>query len=187
MVTFPSPGLDRLDVRLTRAELKSLPDIDETKPVSRQEETRLQNQRAAVGLAYDGFSNAFMVPTATAEHELDAVRDAALEGCDPHLRSTKAVRRYRVEIFRNDAAGHVEDFVVDASRWRITGLVVRLNPWPRSRHIVIPASNVEDISWLHKTVVTRLPADRVRRKNRATTSRIAKARSRRRDRTFKST
>jgi sporulation protein YlmC with PRC-barrel domain len=155
-VTIPSRHLDRLSVSLKRDELRQCPDLDETKPVSLQEETRLRNQRAVIGCPYDGFAAAFMVPTATAQRELAQVSEVAVAGSDPHLRSTRGVRQYRVRLQTGESIGHVDDFVIDSEQWRITHLVVCVQGWPRHRRLVIPSSAVKEISWFDQEITTRL-------------------------------
>lgn len=170
-VTIPTRHLDRLAVLLKREELKHCPDIESAKPVSLQEETRLQNQRAIIGSPYEGFAGALMVPTATAERELGEVSEAAVAGCDPHLRSTKGVRRYQVRLREGEPLGRVLDFVVDTGRWQITHLVIRVQGWPRQRRLVIPSSAVEGISWFEQAITTRLSPLSSEQRNRTATAR----------------
>jgi sporulation protein YlmC with PRC-barrel domain len=182
-VTVPARALDRIEVHLKQEELKHCPDINAAKPVSLQEEDRLQNMRAVIGFTYDGFSSALMVPTAETERELAEVPEAALAGGDRHLRSTKGVRHYQVRLQSGEKLGSVEDFVVDVTRWKITHTVIRLHGWPHPRRIVVPSDTMESVSWFDQAITARL-SPQTGRKKRLAGTRHARPRPRRREKTL---
>jgi hypothetical protein len=155
-VVIPSHHLERLAVRLRREELERCPDIKAIQPVSLQEETRLRNQRAVLGFAYDGFNNALMVPTANAERELTEVSETKLAESDPHIRSTKGVQHYRVRFRTGELLGYVEDFVICTEPWEITHIVVRVHGWPHPRRLSLPTYEMEEISWIDQAIITRI-------------------------------
>jgi hypothetical protein len=138
----------RLAIRLGPKEVESCPDIDSTKPVSRQEEYRLhQHQASMLGLPYEGFGMALAVPTEAAGSELAESAEAALAGCDPHLRSCAAVRRYRVQLDSGGPPVRADDFIINTDDWKITHLVLRLRGWSHTRRFLLPSETVRAIHW----------------------------------------
>jgi hypothetical protein len=156
-LTIPDWCLDRLAVDLEQDQVDSGLDIDSAPPVSRQEEIRIQQQQGSTfGVPLDGFSAALMVPTATAERDLAESSETILAGCDPHLRSTRGVRGYRVRLRSGETLGRAEDFLLDTARWKISHIVIRWKGWPHPRRFVVRSSAVETISWHEQTIDTRL-------------------------------
>jgi hypothetical protein len=167
-ITIPDWCLDRLTVDMEREQVDSGLDIDSALPVSRQEEIRIhQQQGSTLGVPLDGFSTPLLVPTATAENELGESSEIILAGCDPNLRSTKAVRGYQVRLRSGETLGRAEDFLLETARWKISHIVIRWKGWPHSRRLVVRSSAVETISWHEQTIDTRLSARAHAKRSRA--------------------
>jgi hypothetical protein len=144
---------------MDRNEIDDGPDPAAARPVSEQEEIRLHlRQGASLGILYDGFNATLMVPTASMERETRGSKGVACAQGDRHLRSTRAVRGYRLQFRTGDPIGHAEDFVIDTSRWKISHLVVRFHSWPHPRRLVVPTGAVVDINWEDRLIHTRLSA-----------------------------
>ncbi len=126
-------------VQLTRTQVRTSPDLDSRKPVTRQQEIAVRkfygwpNYWHDVGLSSPGRGD----------------RDLpARSGDDPHLRSTEEVAGYGVwEV--NEELGHVESFVMGDSSWHIGYLGVKTGDWLHHHSMLIPTSWVESISWSH--------------------------------------
>lgn len=65
---------------------------------------------------------------------------------DPHLRSTREVRGYRVR-GRDGEIGHVEDFVVDTDGWAIRYVAVDTRNWLPGKKVLVASSWVLGVSW----------------------------------------
>jgi len=132
----------RIEVSLTREQLRHSPDVDADRPVSRQHEIALHE--------YYG------IPFYWTDADPGAGRRA-----DPHLRSARAVRGYTV-IGRDTAAGHVEDFVVDLLAWSLTEVVVARRHWLSGPRHMVPVNAIARVSWVGKAVYVNAAAlDRV--------------------------
>jgi PRC-barrel domain len=122
----------RLEVDLTCAQILGSPDVDTSRPVSRQHEVAIHEH-------YD-------IPFYWAH---DAVLERATG--DPHLRSVHDVRGYVVRA--GDAPlGHVADFVVDTRSWTITGVVVTAHRWLRGERLIVRIDAVHQLSGLARSV-----------------------------------
>ena len=116
-----------LRVLLTTEQVKNSPDIDTARPVSRQHEVE-----------------------AYAHAESKRRREN-----DPHLRSCRAVLRYRVHASDGDV-GHVEDMLVDDQTWAIRYLVVNTSNWWLGYRVLIAPQWIQGISWSDSKVSVKL-------------------------------
>ena len=118
----------RLDVALTKKQVKDSPSIDTQRPVSRQYETEY--------LGYYGYPNYWngsylwgqgASPAMTTR--IDSPREVLAErirraSMDSHLRSTAAVTGYHIEAMDGEI-GHVAGFFMDDETWAIRYIEVR--------------------------------------------------------------
>jgi hypothetical protein len=135
-------------VSLKKEQVKSAPDIDADKPVSRQREIEL-HQHYSWGPYWGGTLGPVattMVPDPKSEQE---IKEAA-KG-DPNLRSTREVARYRIHATDGDI-GHVDDFIADDENWVIRYLAVDTRNWLPGRTVLMSPDWVESISWEEKRV-----------------------------------
>ena len=153
----------RLDVALTRTQVKNSPNIDTDKPVSRQHE-----------IAYSGYygypyywGGPFLwgpayypggVKAAPKDTLADRIRG---ESTDSHLRSTKAVTGYHIEATDGEI-GHVEGFILDDEAWAIRYIeVATKNWWPGKKVLVSPAW-IERVSWEDSKVYVGLSREAIK-------------------------
>jgi len=116
-----------LRVALTTEQVKNSPDIDTARPVSRQ-------------------------------HEVEAYARAGSKQRsenDPHLRSCRAVLRYRVHASNGDV-GHVEDMLIDDQTWAIRYLVVNTSNWWLGDRVLIAPQWIQGIRWSDSKVTVRM-------------------------------
>ena len=142
----------KFHVQLTQAQVRTSPDLDTRKPVSRQQEMAVRT--------FYGW------PKYWHDMEIDLpVREKqefpAASGDDPHLRSTEAITGYGV-LEGNKELGHVESFVMDDSSWHIGYLGLKTGSWLNHHSMLVPTPWVKSISWsgcrvwLHDTYKHRL-------------------------------
>jgi len=91
------------------------------------------------------------------QHELTYAERAH---SDPHLRSSEVVSGCAIEA-PDGAAGRIEDFIIDATRWTIAGVVVGMPGWLHARHVMLPPEAVESIDWPYRKVRVRLSRDAI--------------------------
>lgn len=157
----PDWRAQRLPVFLTREQVRNSPDIDTTKPVSRQHEIEQFSYYGypfywgGPGVWGEGMLAAALRPAAGAADQqafVEAQRQAQRErGDDPHLRGCDAIMRYHVHAVDGDI-GHVDGLVVDDESWVIRYLVVNTSNWWLGRDVLIATRWIDGISWLEGTV-----------------------------------
>lgn len=145
-------------VALTKDQVKNSPDIDVDKPVSRQREIEL-HQHYSWG-PYWGGALGPVVPTFDPNPRSREELEEAAKG-DPHLRSTGAVKAYRIHAV-DGLIGHVDDFIANDKDWVIRYLVVDTRNWLPGRTVLISPQWVQDISWDEKQVYVDVTKDRVK-------------------------
>lgn len=161
-----------LSASLTREQVKASPDVDTSKPVSRQHEVEQfgyygypfywgegqlwgAGRRPSTNLAGDA-----SVQLPGQQREKTNFVDAQLElhrerGDDPHLRSCRAIERYHIHATDGDI-GHVESLLVGDEAWVIRYLVVNTSDWWLGHQTLVAPPWIADINWLDATVTVDL-------------------------------
>lgn len=150
-----------IDVSLTREQVKSSPDIDTDRPVSRQQEMTF--------LAYYGFPLYWGGPLLWGERAYPAVSMAAASRedaaarelrereqqeratADEHLRSAREVIGYTAQAI-DGAIGHIDDFLLDEQSWAIDYAVVDTRDFWPGKHSVLPREWIERVEWAERKV-----------------------------------
>ncbi len=149
-------------VALTLQQVRTSPDIDTKKTVSRQHEIELEEHYAWGGTAYaGGMSGGFMFPTAPIEAIPPATPAPARPVDDTHLRSTRSVTGYRIHA-SDGTLGHVEDYIVDDGKWLIRYLVADLSLWLPGRKVLISPHWIKRMDWETSEVLVDLSQAAVR-------------------------
>ena len=126
-------------VFLTKDQVKNSPPVDADKPVSRQQETLL-NQ-------YYGWPSYWDLPTEPLE---------IAERGDPHLRGCREMAGYRV-LGGGEELGAVEDFIVDDQTWRIRYLLAESGAEHGGHVLLLPTDHAGDISWTYRRLEWNRP------------------------------
>jgi len=140
----------RIDIAITREQLRTSPDIDSHKPVSRQHEMALYDYfqwPLASESVWEGEELAARLHNLLSEWRgptmalpLEELTD------DPHLWSARALRPYGVD-GDNGELGRVVDLLVDPNSWEIPYLVIE-NRGPLHRYrFLVSVNTVRAISW----------------------------------------
>jgi hypothetical protein len=87
--------------------------------------------------------------------EVEARLAQERERTDPHLRSAKDVRGYRIEA-QDGTLGHVESFQIDARSWEIVGVVIDTRNWLPGKHVAVAPAVVGAIDWSEDAVVIQM-------------------------------
>jgi hypothetical protein len=105
------------------------------------------------------FGGVGTAPTPPIEPPAEPLRK---ERGDPHLRSVRELRGYRIQASDGEI-GHVDDFVVDDETWDIRYMVVSTSHWFPGRKVLIsPKWLVGDISWERQKVTVILTRDSIK-------------------------
>lgn len=150
-------------VALTREQVRTSPDIDTQKTVSRQHEIELQKHYAWGGYGYyaGGMSGDFHFPAAPEEAERPEAGAQPRPKEDTHLRGTRAVTGYHLHA-RDGKIGKVEDYLVDDAKWVIRYLVADAAPWLSGRKVLISPRRIKSVNWETSEVFVDLSKAAVR-------------------------
>jgi hypothetical protein len=161
-----------LRVPLTTEQVRHSPDIDTARPVSRQHEAEVfgnpgrpyhwGGSRSPGGGIYpnpirpdeDGFGSARAVRL-EAQNACAPAESKRRRENDPHLRSCRAILRYRVHASDGDV-GHLEDMLVDEQTLAIRYLVVNTSNWWLGRQVLVAPQWIQGVSWPDSKVAFRL-------------------------------
>ena len=157
-----SPGI--FPVNLSKEQIRTSPDIDTDKPVSRQQVMELYGhyawQRYGVSGFYAGGSAAAMdnVPITDEKIMKEADPNDKRSDDDLHLRSTKTIMGYHIHASDGDF-GHVSDFILDDANWQIMYLVVDSHSWFGGKQFLIETGTIKEIQWENSKVILNISTD----------------------------
>ena len=147
-------------VALTREKVKTSPDIDTDKPVSRQREIELATHYNWTPLWTAEGAWPAVTPMVSV---LPPTEKAGKASGDPHLRSLRELTGYRVEATDGDI-GFVDDLLAENETWVARYLVISTHKWIPGRKVLIsPQWMVGPISWSTKTVKVFMTRESVQR------------------------
>jgi uncharacterized protein YrrD len=140
-------------VNMTREQIRTSPDIDTDKPVSRQKEAMLNQHHIWDNYwgsgSYGGemgIGNSF--PVRIKDIDRDPKEDV-------HLRSILQVSGYAIHASDGEI-GHVAYFIVDGQTWKLTNLVVDTHDWIGGKKVLVGVAHVHSISYLNWLVYIHL-------------------------------
>ena len=161
-----------LAVERTREQIRSGPDIDTRRPVSRQQEADYMayyNTPAYWG--GDGLWGSAMTPDLLPGYDAGYVprdgpphmpqeaygRNLGLWSPDedPHLRSCKAVTGHRIEAADGDI-GHVDGFLLDDRTWAIRYMIINTSNWWLGHQVLIAPTWIDAVDWPSQSVMVSL-------------------------------
>jgi hypothetical protein len=135
--------LPRLNVWLTRAEARARPNASTELTVSEQRRTV---RRATSPLRKLAERLGVRVDDRQLLEEAQRVMAS-----DPHLRSIRAVRSYRLSA-REGAAGRVRDFVVDDVTWAVCHVEAEVDLFIGKKSVLVLPQSVEDVNFDARSV-----------------------------------
>jgi sporulation protein YlmC with PRC-barrel domain len=144
----------RFHLALTLAQIRSSPDIDTDKSVSRQHESDY--------LGYYGYANYWgqagrwgmgVFPGLLAGSTPYGVppTSATEPAGDAHLRNTGELHGYHIH-GSDGTIGHVHDFIVDDESWAIRFLVIDTSAWWFGKRVLVSPRWAESVSWDERTI-----------------------------------
>jgi hypothetical protein len=153
----------RLDVLLTKKQVKNSPDIDTHQPVSRQHEAEY-NRYYGYPYYWGGpylwgpeYHPSGLAPTASPA----TAGGVYGESLDSHLRSTEAVTGYHIDATDGEI-GHVDGFVIDDEAWAIRYVEVATRNWLPGKKVLVSPDWIERVSWADSKVYVALSRDAIK-------------------------
>jgi sporulation protein YlmC with PRC-barrel domain len=159
-----------LSITLTMAEIEGGPNIRRDEPVSRQMQINLYDYYGESpfweGGGYFGggaIASPFTPPPMRGGPTADSL-DANPLGQgerDPHLRSLTAMTGYHVHAM-DGAIGHVENLLIDDSRWEIHYFIVETRNFWAGKHVLLSPHAVTDIDWARREIKVNVTCEAVK-------------------------
>lgn len=156
---FDAPDLaaGRINVKLTREQIRSSPPADLKRPISRAVEAEIH--RHFGWTPYWGDPRGGVDPGAAPAGRTLAAAVAAAE--DTHLRSARAIASYAVAA-RDGDIGQVKDVLLDPAPWMVRYMVVDTGSWWTGREVLVSPQWIDDVSWSEQRVRLDLTREQVR-------------------------
>lgn len=159
----------KINVGLTRDQVKSSPGVDTAKPVSRQWEADYNDYYnlphywvGAGSWGSWGTGGAMaLLPSTSPEPWQRAAAAREREKYDAHLRSASEVTGYRLHATDGDL-GHICDFLIDDDKWIVRYLAVDTHNWWPGKKVLLPPVLVDNVNWTHQSVSVAVARDKVR-------------------------
>lgn len=146
-----------LPVNLTREQVRTSPDTDTEKTVTRLHELELHKHYAwplywGEGFLAGGMSGGTLFPPTGEEEKKMEGEETPPE---THLQSTLAVRGYQLHA-ADGTIGRVEDYIVDDAKWVIRYLVAATGTWLPGRKVLVSPHWIERVDWETSEVLVDL-------------------------------
>ena len=139
-------------INLTKAQIKSSPDIDTDLPISLRQEIEMYShyawERYSSSGFYAGDSASVMNPRPVIDEEIITENSSADSPADydPHLCSTERISGYHIHAINGDI-GHLKDFIIDSETWKMTDLIIDTHNWIGGHKVLVPVRHVQEIQW----------------------------------------
>ncbi len=161
----------QLDVKLTKSQVESSPELSENEPVAQWMESRAYS---CYSLAPDwdapylsGIPGAMASPFQTpaffgaGEEEPRQDREPDEPSRDSHLRSVTEVIGYRIHA-QDGAIGHVENFMIDLADWKLQYFIVDTSNWWFGKRVLISLAAATTIEWSDQHVSLDVTQEQVK-------------------------
>ncbi len=135
-----------------KEQVEKCPDIDTSKPVSRQKEMEY--------LKYFGWPAYWEVQQMITPPVMSPAAVAQNGSADTHLRSVREVEGYHIHA-KDGEIGHVEDFIIGSEQWDIRFLVVATRNILPGKKVLIPAMWIQKVSWNDSEVYVGLVKENI--------------------------
>lgn len=154
-------------VSLTKEQIRTSPDIDTNKPVSRQIEIQLYGHYPWRPYWGSGFYAGSLWDAANTSSVIDEkVINAAddkgrIADEDQHLRSTKEVTGYSIHATDGEI-GSVIDFIIDDQTWQLVYFVVDTRNWFGGKKVLIEVRHIKEVQWDKSRIFVDTTVDAVK-------------------------
>ncbi len=156
-------GKDKtLQLTLTQQQIRDSPGIENTKPVSRQNEAEIHQYYGYPEYwsgpylwGYEMFPGVIDPTLQESAPQREAQQQATHEGDDLHLRSCREVIGYDIRT-TDDHIGHVADFLFDEQDWSIQLMVVDTRNWWPGKHVLVSPQRIDGVDWESGAVQVRV-------------------------------
>ena len=142
----------KFSVKLSKEQILECPDISEHLPVKRSHEKECTEH---YGDNIYWAAGPVIVSAYEVEPELNEYH------CEDHLRSTNEVNGYTVHADDGDI-GHVEDFMIDDSSWKIRYVLIHTGKWLPSKKVLFSPTWINKYSCRERKISMSLLRDEIK-------------------------
>jgi len=156
-VTRLHPQARRLDVALTRRQVRESPEISTHMPVSRQHEADYSSYYGYPSY-WDGpelWGPSYFPSELTPQPSSSTAAPPDSTPQDSHLRCTGSVSGYSLAA-TDGAIGHVQDFLIDSEVWAIRYIEIATRNWWPGKKVLLSPAWILGVSWAHSNVTIGL-------------------------------
>lgn len=154
---------DKLEVRLTRDQIRNSPEVPVSGTLSREAEEQYASHYGYSAYwggpqlwGWAGFPGALASPPPP-EYTPSKAGDIA----GAAVRSLHALRGAHVHA-RDGEIGHVDDAIVDDESWRLRYLLIDTSNWVGGTHVLVPTESIGEFDWTDGRVSVNLTTNRIR-------------------------
>jgi hypothetical protein len=153
----------RIEVPLTRSQVRESPTWLSDQPVSRQMENNLYDYYGWDPLwgGSGAIASPLMAPPYLGLSENADVEIRLRDSGDPHLRSYLEIVGYHIHAI-DGGIGHIENFMLDDSDWSLEYFIVDTSNWWLGAHVLIAPSAVTEIEWSDRLVRLNVSREQVK-------------------------
>jgi len=140
-------GMNGIPVSLTKDQVRSSPELDLTRPLSRADESQVLGYYGypaywGADALWGTFGNPGALLLAPATPPAPASTKSTVDPEERDLQSTKNITGYHIEATDGEI-GHVDDFLIGDESWRIRYLKVDTSNWIGGKSVVVLADELE--------------------------------------------
>ena len=152
-------------INLNKKQIRTSPDIDTDKPVSRQQDMELYGhyalQWSGSGFYAGGLEeNLSMNPIIDEKIMKEADSKDKRSEDDLHLRSTKELIGYHIHSTDGDY-GRIGDFILDETNWQINYLVVYAHELFGGKKVLMETGQIKEIQWEKSKIMVNLSTQEI--------------------------
>jgi len=136
---------DVIPVDLTMEQVRNSPELNVNHPVAHEQEAALRTYYGWPAY-WDAFAS-FAAPliNTLGPGYIPPAAQTAPQG-DPHLRSANQMVGWRIEA-TDESIGHVEDFLINETGWRMRYLVIDTGNWLPGRKVIVAPGWIRNVRW----------------------------------------
>ncbi|HVM47676.1 MAG TPA: PRC-barrel domain-containing protein [Candidatus Acidoferrum sp.] len=168
IVISPAQGVKltmsgRVQVALTKRQIRVSPSIDADKPVSLQFQAEYYEHSNWPAYRDRPCLWGPVPRRGPSGYRLSerSIASPHLEAGDPHLRSANEVSRYSIQAL-DHKIGHLEDFILDPEGWVVRYLVADIRSWFPGKRVLLPSLWISWISWPESKVYADLDRESIK-------------------------
>jgi hypothetical protein len=159
----PDLSAEHFPVNLTKKQIENSPDVDTQMPVEKHNEAELTKYYGWPDY-WTGLGSTVLgsIPSMAYPGEVPVPLSGEKDRQDTHLHSARAIINLGIE-GTDDSLGHVEDFIIDDTKWSIKYLIVDTRNWlPGGKKVILSPHWIKKMDWMDAKVYIDLTKEQIK-------------------------